>query len=293
MTGWRVIDLSITNSATVVEVRGGWRVTNSSGPQDIPLSEVSMVLVGGNVSLPGAALITAAEYKVPVLFCDWRGIPVSASTPWSDHTRVGARQRAQAESSRPLQKQIWKRLVSSKISGQGNVLKSHNPKGAQRLAELAHSVKSGDEGNLEGVAAAYYWRRYIPGFVRDRTSGDPVNSALNYGYTVLRGHAIRAVIAAGLHPGWGVFHHNHANPMSLADDLIEPFRPAVDSMVLRLLPDLDMSDRLIRQELVSASETAMGNGYSSAAVEMISLAQHIGACFEGNGGIPAVPRWQG
>jgi CRISPR-associated protein Cas1 len=154
-------------------------------------------------------------------------------------------------------------------------------------------VQSGDKGNVEGAAAAYYWRRYIPEFVRDRNSGNPVNSALNYGYTVLRGHAIRAVSSAGLHPGWGVFHHGHGNPFALADDLIEPFRPAIDSAVLDLLPDLDMADRLTKRALVTASEAPMGGDQMSVSAEMTLTAQRIGACFENGKPYPEIPRWRG
>jgi CRISPR-associated protein Cas1 len=51
----------------------------------------------------------------------------------------------------------------------------------------------------------------------------------------LRAATARAIMGAGLHPSIGIHHHNEGNPMRLADDLVEPFRPLVDRAVLGLL----------------------------------------------------------
>jgi CRISPR-associated protein Cas1 len=63
------------------------------------------------------------------------------------------------------------------------------------------------------------------------------NALLNYGYAVLRAAVARAICAVGLHPGLGLFHRGAQNPMPLADDMMEPFRPAVDDTVRRLVAD--------------------------------------------------------
>ncbi|MFX9050275.1 CRISPR-associated endonuclease Cas1, partial [Acinetobacter baumannii] len=44
-----------------------------------------------------------------------------------------------------------------------------------------------------------------------------------------------AIVASGLHPSIGVHHANRGNAFALADDLIEPLRPLVDSLTLRLM----------------------------------------------------------
>lgn len=106
---------------------------------------------------------------------------------------------------------------------------------ADALLAWIPAVKNGDPSNIEGHAAAIYWRSLFSDFTRERYSDDERNHALNYGYTVLRGHSIRAVMADGLNPGLGIHHGNSSNAYALADDLIEPFRPAVDFAVLQLL----------------------------------------------------------
>jgi CRISPR-associated protein Cas1 len=61
-----------------------------------------------------------------------------------------------------------------------------------------------------------------------RSDSEQVNAYLDYGYTVLRAAAARAIVAAGLHPSLGLHHRSKGDALRLADDLMEPFRPAVD-----------------------------------------------------------------
>ena len=107
---------------------------------------------------------------------------------------------------------------------------------------------------------ARHAQRYWPAlfgkaFRRDRDA-DGVNALLNCGYAVVRAATARAVVAAGLIPSLGVFHHNRGNPFCLADDLLEPYRPYVDWRVRQLVdahdgqaPDL--SDQDTRRALLS------------------------------------------
>lgn len=101
----------------------------------------------------------------------------------------------------------------------------------------ASDVKSGDSENKEAVAAAYYWKEIFPeidDFSRDRYGVFP-NNFLNYGYAILRGVVARALVASGLLPTLGIHHHNRYNAYCLADDIMEPYRPFVDKLVLELL----------------------------------------------------------
>jgi CRISPR-associated protein Cas1 len=74
------------------------------------------------------------------------------------------------------------------------------------------------------------------GFRRDQDAPGG-NALLNHGYAVLRACVARAICAVGLHPALGVFHRSPQNPMPLHDDLMEPFRPAVDNAVRLLLAE--------------------------------------------------------
>jgi CRISPR-associated protein Cas1 len=142
----------------------------------------------------------------------------------------------QAEAGKPLKKRLWGLVIAANIRAQGAALHAAGLE-ASGFNGLARQVKSGDPGNLEAQAARRYWPLLMgPAFRRDATA-DGVNSLLNYGYAVLRGSTARGIVAAGLHPGLGIFHRHPHNSMPLADDLMEPFRPLVDGLVLTLVND--------------------------------------------------------
>lgn len=101
----------------------------------------------------------------------------------------------------------------------------------------ASDVKSGDSDNFEARAAAYYWKNMfpsIPDFTRDR-DGCPPNNLLNYGYAILRAVVARSLVSSGLLPTLGIHHHNRYNAYCLADDIMEPYRPYVDKLVIDLV----------------------------------------------------------
>jgi CRISPR-associated protein Cas1 len=108
------------------------------------------------------------------------------------------------------------------------------------LLAMAERVRSGDAGNLESQASRKYWPLLFndPKFRRGREGPDQ-NVHLNYGYAILRATVSRALCAAGLHPSFGLQHHNRYDPFCLANDVMEPFRPAVDRAVFYWVQDHD------------------------------------------------------
>lgn len=293
---WRVIDLC-GFEGELRSTRGGVEVLTGEGvPTIIPVAEVAVILVGMKVALSAAVLHRLAEADVAVLFCDWRGIPEGGCYSWSDHGRVAARHRAQAEVSLPRKKNAWARLIRAKIEGQASVLENLKIRGSGELLALADQVRSGDPGNIEAQAARLYWSRALgKGVGRQPAAGQLIgaNACLDYGYSVLRGHLMRAVLAAGLAPALGVFHRGRGNAFALADDLIEPFRPAIDEVALQLSPTASPSDRSVKQLLVAAaSQRFDGDGHGIPAVAE-ALAQSFGRYVEGDIDRLKVLSWQG
>ena len=68
-----------------------------------------------------------------------------------------------------------------------------------------------------------------------RPPRDPVNACLSLGYTLMHSQAVQACSVAGLDPLLGFYHRPAFGRESLASDLIEPLRPAVDLWVWELL----------------------------------------------------------
>jgi len=200
----------------------------------VPLDDVAAVIVHAHGITWSTNLIVAlAERGALLLLCGANHSPVAVCLPIDGHHAQNGRMRAQWEAKRPLAKQLWKAIIVAKIRWQGAVLEA-NGRTAGAFDLLARKVGSGDPDNIEAQAARRYWGLLMgKDFRRDRDAGG-VNGMLNYGYAVMRAMCARAVVAAGLHPSIGVHHANRGNPFALADDLIEPFRPLVDALTVRL-----------------------------------------------------------
>lgn len=75
-----------------------------------------------------------------------------------------------------------------------------------------------------------------------RPPRDPVNACLSLGYTLLHAQAVQACAVAGLDPLLGFYHRPAFGRESLASDLIEPLRPAVDLWVWEQLRARDLRE---------------------------------------------------
>lgn len=282
---WRVIDL--VEFSGEVKARSGRII---AAGQEFPLADVGCVLIGERTRWTGDLMSLLADMDVVLLACDWRGIPLSATFAWSEHSRVGARHQAQAAMSRPRMKNAWMRVIRAKIQGQANNLPPSDSR--TRLRNLAQQVRSGDPDNLEARAARTYWSKMFPGedFHRDPL-GDGRNSLLNYGYAVLRGMTLRSICAAGLNPTLGIFHRNRANAFALADDLMEPFRPAVDNAVGGMLASVTLADREVKRYLVDVLQRPLRVSGSTVLTAMSELAQRFAIYAEGETDRLEVAAW--
>lgn len=253
---WRVIDCT-EMAGRISYTRGNMRVKrDDDGTTDVPLAQVAVVLLGLKVSCSAAVLHEMARYGVSVILCDWRGVPDAALHAWTDTpTTITRRQLAQAGMTLPRKKNAWGRIVQAKIRGQAACLDNLGIDGGELLRGIAASVRSGDPSNCEGHAAREHWKRLFPfdeGFRRIPGEGMGRNAHLDYAYTVLRGFAVKSVISAGLIPSLGMHHRNRGNYFCLADDLLEPYRPAIDRHVAGLHADDALSDGGVKHRLVEA-----------------------------------------
>src|SRR5690606_27754506 len=117
----------------------------------------------------------------------------------------------------------------------------------QNMSYGESQVKAGDPSNLEGRAAAYYWKNlfedYVENFIRGRYEDAP-NHLLNYGYAILRAVIARSLVGSGLHPSIGIHHHNQYNAYCLADDVMEAYRPFVDRLVVEIIKTEEIGEEL-------------------------------------------------
>ena len=227
--------LSLKDNQLVIKKSGGETV--SAAIEDIAY----IVLDSPQITVTNALLGALLENNCAIINCDKTHLPSGLLLPLAGNTLQSERFRAQIEASLPLKKQLWQQTVQQKILNQAAVLHGSHDAEIGNMTAWANSVRSGDVDNREAVAAAYYWKEMfpdIPDFVRDR-NGVPPNNMLNYGYAILRGVVARALVSSGLLPTLGIHHHNRYNAYCLADDIMEPYRPIVDKLILEVINEIE------------------------------------------------------
>ena len=233
--------LSVRNAQLVIE-----RPSDGDLPPDntattiktIPIEDVGVVILDHRqITVTSSVLSTLLDNNVAVITCDDKSMPTGLLLPLHANTLQSERFQDQLEASLPLRKQLWQQTVEAKIRNQAAVLKITTGEDARNMLAWAGSVKSGDSENLEARAAAFYWRNVFPeleDFNRDRYGAAP-NNLLNYGYAILRAVIARSLVGSGLLPTMGIHHHNRYNAYCLADDIMEPYRPYVDEIVIGII----------------------------------------------------------
>jgi CRISP-associated protein Cas1 len=249
----------------------------------VPLDDVAAVIVHAHgVTWTTNLIVALAERGALVVLCGANHAPVAVCMPLDGHYGQNARMRAQWDAGRPLVKQLWREVVVAKIRWQAAVLEARGvPTAAFDI--FVRRVRSGDPENIEAQAARRYWPLLMgEDFRRDRMASG-VNGLLNYGYTVLRSLVARSVVASGLHPSIGIHHANRGNAFALADDLIEPFRPLVDALAIKLV-ERGCSEVTPEAKRAFAGLIAFDlpgeNGTTTVAVASTKLAQSLARCFE-------------
>ncbi len=245
-----VIKLPEVEKADVAEL------IKAEAVRTIPIEDIGVVVLDNRqITITQGLAEALLENNCAIITCDSVHLPVGLMLPLCGNTTQSERFRAQIDASLPLKKQLWQQTVQCKIRNQAAVLQNTRNAIVKNMLVWAGDVKSGDSDNLEGRAAAYYWRNLFPdilGFTRDR-EGVPPNNLLNYGYAILRAVVARALVGSGLLPTLGIHHHNRYNAYCLADDIMEPYRPYVDALVCRLVVDGHLTEELtveLKRELL-------------------------------------------
>ena len=119
---------------------------------------------------------------------------------------------------------------------------------------------------------------------------------MNYGYSIIRAMMARALVAAGLLPTLGIHHHNRYNAYCLADDIMEPYRPFVDVVVIEM-----MNQGLATEEITTAHKLQLLglctadvhiDGHRSPMMLAIqTTAQSVQKCFAGTARKIIYPDW--
>ncbi len=200
----------------------------------IPIEDMALLLLDHpQITLSTQLLNKLMGNKVALIQTDNHHLPNGLMLPMVGHTELTEHWRHQLAASVPFKKQLWKQTIEAKIRNQKALLLKED-KPTKAMDTYLDKLISGDETNMEGKAANHYWKYLLDDFQR-RRFGEAPNNFLNYGYAILRSIIARALVSSGLLLAQGVFHKNKYNPYCLADDIMEPYRPIVDKLVLECM----------------------------------------------------------
>lgn len=263
----------------------------------IPIEDIGVVIMESpQITITQALMAALLENNCAVITCDSHHLPAGLLLPLDNHNLQSERFREQIYASEPLRKQMWQQTIVSKINSQAYVLRRQNIE-CRNMEMWAKSVRSGDSDNLEGRAAAYYWRNIFgdSDFVRGQF-GDMPNGLLNYGYSIMRAMMARALVAAGLLPTLGIHHHSRYDAYCLADDIMEPYRAFVDLQVLDMWKrygDVEELSPALKKELLSLAtiDVQIEAHRSPMMIAMQTTANSVQRCFSGVSRKIVYPDW--
>ncbi len=265
------------------------KITNkSTGELDLlPLEDLGFAMLDNRqITYTHWVLQKFAEYNIAAIICDASHLPTAIINPLVGHTTQTASYATQLKASESLHKALWKQTIVAKINNQANLLKKIG-KDDKFLKNLAKDVKSGDTENREAIAAKYYWKNIfeIENFKREREGIYP-NALLNYSYALIRAGIARALIGSGLLPTIGIHHRNKYNPMCLADDIMEPFRPFADELTLNFInnnPQIDTINKDFKLQSLNllSRDTKMRSLMRPMMIAFTYTSSSLAKCFAG------------
>ena len=146
------------------------------------------------------------------------------------------------------------------------------------LFSYAEEVAPKDVTNREGFAAKVYFNALFGNdFIRG--ARDPLNYALDYGYTVLLSCFNREVVSCGYLTQLGLGHKNEFNPFNFSCDLIEPFRVIVDEFIYAVKPTV--FDTEYRRKLVKLLSRKIRYGKEYYLTDAISVyVRNVAECIK-------------
>lgn len=258
-----------------------------------PIEDIGVVVLDNRrITITQGLLEALLENNCAVITCDSHSLPVGLMLPLYGNSTQNERFRYQLDASQPLRKQLWQQTIKAKIENQAAVLSACSGVPIKNMKRWADDVRSGDPDNVEGHAAAYYWRYFfnnitgLENFTRNREGMAP-NNLLNYGYAILRAVVARALVTSGLLPTLGIHHHNRYNAYCLADDIMEPYRPYVDELVFAIVKEqgvdnLQLTTTLKAQLLsIPTLDVVIGGKRSPLMVAATQTTASLYKCFSG------------
>lgn len=235
-------------------------VRSEKGERSISPAKLTSIAITAKVLLSSDAVALSIRNQIPILF--FNRIGRAQARLWSPYFQsIATLRRQQLRFCESLEATAWMiDLFGIKTSEQvGNLqyLKNRSGKWGRGLEQTAKQIRKQSRRfedhrsqlpeecrsalmGVEGAIARVYWqalgnalpRAYAFQKRSRRPAEDYFNAALNYLYGMLYPVVESALFAAGLDPQIGILHADEYAKPTLAFDLIEPFRPWIDRLLI-------------------------------------------------------------
>jgi CRISPR-associated protein Cas1 len=243
----------IKSGTRLYKKRGLLSVNLNDQEVQIPFADISgVIIISEDVTLSSAVMSELLNQGVCIQILNEKYLPQGLLTPYVGNKLMKGRLMAQLALSEAQTNRLWQKIVIKKIENQSRVLFKLGFEN-QIMEKFKCEVSSGDTQNHEAQAARYYWSVIFGDKFRREPEAVGINSFLNYGYSIIRSATARYIVACGLNPSLGIFHHNLENPFCLVDDLMEPFRPLIDLYCNEFTEEVELTPS-IKKKLVDVLE---------------------------------------
>lgn len=232
---WRTV---VTKTQDKLKMRDNQMVIISENEEKcFPVEQIGKLLIASNIgSISFPLLVKLASQNTKVIFCDGKMNPVCEVNAYFSNYETAGRLMDQAVWTKRKKGAIWRQLVKMKISRQMDLLKVLKLDIPEQMVDYLNQVEVDDVTNREAMASKIYFNVLFGKEFR-RFDSDNINAALNYGYTILCSAFNRAITMMGYSTALGIHHCNRQNNYNFSCDLMEPFRPFVDSIVKKSNPE--------------------------------------------------------
>lgn len=229
---WRTV---IITSRCKLDYKMGFMVVRAEETKKIFLDEIAILLIENPaVSFTGCLLEALIEKKVRIIFCDAKRNPSSELVPYYSSYDCSRKIKAQISWTDDIKGEVWTNIVAEKIRKQADHLNDlGKSKEADLLRSYLYQIEPYDTTNREGHAAKVYFNALF-GMNFTRSEENIINSALNYGYSIILSVFNREIVSNGYLTQLGIFHDNMFNHFNLSCDLMEPFRILIDRKIVSM-----------------------------------------------------------
>jgi CRISP-associated protein Cas1 len=249
-----------TEGVTLKRQDGCFYVTQGEESRMISPMKITSIVVLSSCLLSAAAVLLAVEHEIPIYFNNAYGKP-QARLDSVYFKNLPIIRRQQVLFALEANATAWvvslfelKKihqfdnldLIKDRKSALKTTIEKRQTDMDKTLSDMIKLKKailptvSNSLMGLEGTMARYYWQTIAdalddPSVFDKRTrrpAEDSFNATLNYAYGMLYNVVENAVLAAGLDPQLGFLHADDYARPTLVFDMIEPFRPWVDRLLI-------------------------------------------------------------